>query len=99
MPEDDATANISDDEVARIEAERRDRLADENRPENAEVDNTGRDFDSEAGMFTDSPGYDPRHQPYDDDAGETGAARAAHGRAAEERPAPEPAGEDDDPGA
>ena len=31
----------SDDEVAEIEAERERRLAPENRPENAEVDNTG----------------------------------------------------------
>ncbi|MGN6251953.1 MAG: hypothetical protein ACTHNS_09105 [Marmoricola sp.] len=76
------TADLPDEEVARIEAEREQRLASENRPEGAEVDNTARDFDSEAGAFTDSPGYDPNDRPFDDAAGESGAARAAHGRGA-----------------
>ena len=35
----------SEDEVAEIEAERERRLAPENRPDNAEVDNTGGDAD------------------------------------------------------
>jgi hypothetical protein len=67
------TERPSDDEVEQIEAERRDRLDPANRPENAEVDNTHREFDSEAGMFTDQPGYDElsdEDKPYDDDAGE-----------------------------
>lgn len=70
---------LTQDDVARIEAERRDRLAEDKRPDGAEVDNTNRDFDSEAGKFTDSPGYDPDDRPFDDAAGESGAARAAHG--------------------
>jgi hypothetical protein len=37
-----------------IEAERQQRLAPENRPEGAEVDNTDRTFDHERGQFTDS---------------------------------------------
>lgn len=105
MPEDDVrrAANeptaqeVPAEEVARIEAERRERLADENRPDGSEVDNSDRDFDSEAGMFTDSPGYDPGDKPFDDDAGETGAARSAHSSTG--GPAPEPPGEDTQPGA
>ena len=48
----------SGDDVEEIEAERKKRLAAENRPENAEVDNTQRDFDPEKGVFTDSEGYE-----------------------------------------
>ena len=43
---------------AEVEAERAQRLDAENRPEEAEVDNTDREFDEEKGMFTDSPGYE-----------------------------------------
>ena len=48
------------DEATRqqIEAERAERLAPENRPGGAEVDNTEREFDHERGQFTDSEGYD-----------------------------------------
>jgi hypothetical protein len=42
-----------DDEVRDIEEERARRLDAANRPDNAEVDNTQRDFDSDAGRFTD----------------------------------------------
>lgn len=77
-----AQEELPSEEIARIEAERRERLAEENRPDGAEVDNTDRDFDSEAGRFTDSPGYDADDRPYDDDAGETGAARSARARPA-----------------
>jgi hypothetical protein len=41
-----------------IEAEREERLDPDNRPEDAEVDNTDRDFDAEKGLFTDSEGYE-----------------------------------------
>ena len=41
-----------------VERERRARLDPENRPEEAEVDNTDREFDEEKGMFTDSEGYE-----------------------------------------
>jgi hypothetical protein len=62
-----------DDEVQEIEAERELRLDGDNRPENAEVDNTHRDFDSAAGKFTDSDDYDASDQPYApaDDSGDS----------------------------
>lgn len=41
-----------------IEAEREERLDPDNRPENAEVDNTRREFDAEKGTFTDRDDYD-----------------------------------------
>jgi hypothetical protein len=85
------TERPPDDEVEQIEAERRDRLDPANRPENAEVDNTHREFDSEAGMFTDQPGYDElsdEDKPYDDDAGEMKAPgdRADRGTESAEEP-------------
>jgi len=67
------TAKPPEDEIKEIESEREERLAPENRPDGAEVDNTHREFDSEAGMFTDAPGYeelDEDDKPYDDAAGE-----------------------------
>lgn len=65
----EGTGTDREDEV---EAERRERLDPDNRPDEAEVDNTDRDFDVERGMFTDSEGYDeaePRFAP----EGEQGA--------------------------
>jgi hypothetical protein len=53
-----------DDEVRDSEEERERRLDSENRPENAEVDNTHRTFDPEVGMFTDSEGYDEDDRRY-----------------------------------
>ena len=47
-----------DEEVQEIEEERSRRLESENRPDNAEVDNTHRDFDPAVGMFTDTRDYD-----------------------------------------
>ncbi len=44
---------ISEEEKAEIEHTREQRLDPENRPENAEVDNTHRDFDADTGEFTD----------------------------------------------
>jgi hypothetical protein len=41
-----------------IEETRAERLDPDNRPENAEVDNTERTFDVERGMYTDSEDYD-----------------------------------------
>ena len=58
-----------DDEVQAIEEERQRRLDAENRPDNAEVDNTHRDFDPEAGMFTDSEGYDQAARQYRAESG------------------------------
>ena len=43
----------SEEEVEEIEADRERRLDPENRPEHAEVDNTGRTFDAEKGEFVD----------------------------------------------
>ncbi|MCB0895659.1 MAG: hypothetical protein KDB43_09840 [Nocardioidaceae bacterium] len=54
-PTDGPTDGHSDEEV---EQERQERLDPDNRPEEAEVDNTDRDFDEEKGMFTDSEGYE-----------------------------------------
>jgi hypothetical protein len=45
---------VSEQEKEEIEAERQERLDPENRPDNAEVDNTDRDFDTTKGQFTDS---------------------------------------------
>ena len=53
---------LSAQERESIEQERAGRLAE--RPENAEVDNTQRDFDATKGMFTDSPGYDEAPAPF-----------------------------------
>lgn len=44
---------LSESEVDRIEEERQQRLHPDNRPNNAEVDNTQRDFDQETGEFGD----------------------------------------------
>jgi hypothetical protein len=48
-----STEDVSSEEQEEIQAERERRLDPENRPENAEVDNTDRDFDAEIGQFTD----------------------------------------------
>jgi hypothetical protein len=47
-----------------IEAERQERLAEDNRPDGALVDNTERDFDPEKGMFTDSVGYEQAEEKF-----------------------------------
>lgn len=53
-----------DEETKReIEAERERRLDPDNRPDDAEVDNTDRTFDSERGQFTDSEDYDASEPP------------------------------------
>ena len=46
-----------------MEEERQRRLDPENRPDGAEVDNTGRTFDVERGQFTDSEDYDESEPP------------------------------------
>ena len=80
---------VSEEERAEIERTRQARLDPENRPENAEVDNTHREFDSEAGMFTDAPGYEQvadGDKPYDDDAGEMKAPDKSAGTETSEEP-------------
>lgn len=47
-----------------VEAEREERLDPDNRPEDAEVDNTGREFDEEKGKFTDSEGYEETEKQF-----------------------------------
>lgn len=51
--------NLSDEEKDQLEKERQERLDPENRPVNAEVDNTGREFDAEKEEFTYKPGEEP----------------------------------------
>lgn len=51
-------ASPDDVDVEQLEQERQERLDPDNRPDGAEIDNTGRDFDPEVGLFTDSDGYD-----------------------------------------
>jgi hypothetical protein len=57
--------------VDQLQEERAERLDPENRPANAEVDNTDRELDVEKGMFTDEPGYEeaPRKYPPADEQG------------------------------
>ena len=51
---------VPDEETQQqIEAERQERLDPDNRPDNAEVDNTERTFDTDRGKFTDAEDYDP----------------------------------------
>lgn len=69
MSEQDAR-EVDQQEVEEIEREREQRLAAENRPDAAEVDNTQRDFDVETGLFTDSEGHDEAEKVYQvDDEG------------------------------
>lgn len=49
-----------------IAAEREERLDPENRPDGAEVDNTGRSFDPQRGEFTDAPTYDEAEPRFSD---------------------------------
>ncbi|GGF43220.1 hypothetical protein GCM10011519_16390 [Marmoricola endophyticus] len=63
-----AVPDAEDVDAEAIEEERERRLDPENRPENVEIDNTQRDFDSEKGMFEDSEGYDEAEAKFDDDA-------------------------------
>ena len=53
--------------IEEIEEERKKRLDFDNRPDGAEVDNSDRTFDAEAGMFTDNEEYDENNKPYADD--------------------------------
>ena len=60
------------DDAQEIERDREERLDPDNRPDDAEVDNTDREFDAKKGMFTDSEGYD-QAEPTFPDLGEQGA--------------------------
>ncbi len=54
--------------VDQILEERDERLAPDNRPENSEVSNAGREFDELKGMFTDEDGYEDAEEKFDPDA-------------------------------
>lgn len=56
--------DLSEEEVAKLDQEREERLADENRPDGAETDNSERTFDPEAGMFTDNPEHSEADRPF-----------------------------------
>ena len=63
----DPTAEPDEDTAKEIEQEREERLDPDNRPDNAEVDNTQRTFDVDRGQFTDSEEYDDNEPaPYAD---------------------------------
>lgn len=55
----DVEADISDEAREQLEKEREERLDPENRPVNAVVDNTGREFDNETEDFTYAAGEEP----------------------------------------
>jgi hypothetical protein len=60
MSETDPTGTeLTDEELEQLEREREERLDPDNRPVNAEVDNTGRQFDVERGEFRYKPGEEP----------------------------------------
>lgn len=59
---------VPEEEIEEIEETREERLAPDNRPDGAEVDNTDRTFDAKAGMFTDNPEYSEDEKQYDPDA-------------------------------
>ena len=58
MESESGTADLPEETIEEIERERAERLDPDNRPEDTEVDNTERTFDSGAGKFTDSDDYD-----------------------------------------
>jgi len=55
----DTDSGVSDEEAEQLEKERQERLDPDNRPTNAIVDNTGREFDGEKDDFTYAPGEEP----------------------------------------
>jgi hypothetical protein len=64
MESERGAADLPEETIAEIERERAERLDPDNRPEDTEVDNTGRTFDSGAGKFTDSDDYDENDRPF-----------------------------------
>ena len=62
----DLTAEPDATTREQFERERAERLAPENRPEGADVDNTKRDFDPERGEFTDSETYADAERRFSD---------------------------------
>jgi hypothetical protein len=72
---DDAPEEVSDQDQEQIEKERQERLDPDNRPENAEVDNSDRDFDPVKGEFADAE-HDEKLGPFNDPNAEDGEAEA-----------------------
>jgi hypothetical protein len=60
--------DLSQHEIEEIEHTRETRLDPDNRPENAEVDNSDRKFDADRGHFTDAEEYDDGEPPKFSDA-------------------------------
>jgi hypothetical protein len=50
--------------IEEILKDRDERLDPENRPENTEVSNAGREFDGEKGMFSDEDGFDEAEKKF-----------------------------------
>jgi hypothetical protein len=46
-------SDVSEEDKKKIEEERKERLDADNRPDNAEIDNSDRTFDATSGQFTD----------------------------------------------
>ena len=67
--------DVPEDKQQAIEEEREKRLDPDNRPENAEVDNSERDFDVKSGQFTDHE-TDEEIGPYNDPSAEDGEDEA-----------------------
>ncbi|ROR89890.1 hypothetical protein [Nocardioides aurantiacus] len=64
----DTESEPDEDTKQEMEEERERRLDPENRPDNAEIDNTQRDFDVDRGKFTDRDDYDESDPaPYADE--------------------------------
>ena len=71
----DTQAEPDEDTKKEMEEEREKRLDPDNRPDNAEIDNTDRDFDVVKGQFTDSED-DPDIGPFNDPNSDEGEAEA-----------------------
>lgn len=67
--------DVPEEKAQEIEAEREKRLAPDNRPDNAEIDNSDRDFDVASGQFTDHD-TDEDLGPYNDPNAEDGESEA-----------------------
>jgi hypothetical protein len=75
-PASETDRNQSEDQdLEAIEKERQERLDPDNRPDNAQVDNTDRDFDVVTGQFTDFED-DPDIGPFNDPTSDEGEAEA-----------------------
>lgn len=62
--------DVPEETIEELERERAERLDASNRPDEAEIDNTGRTFDSGAGRYTDDPDYDENDRPFLTEEGE-----------------------------